>query len=96
MPSRPYEADIKFTVASRTPKAHIYVALFAVAGDIVAVSTAIQLIGISRAGHDVAPISRIQPIVPLFAVNLVTYRRRKNSIDIHAVSTPSGDRCQHK
>ena len=34
---------MKFTVASRAPKAHIYVAFFAVAGDIVAVRAAIQL-----------------------------------------------------
>ena len=45
LPARPYETDIKFTVASRAPKAHIYVALFAVAGDIVAVRAAIQLCG---------------------------------------------------
>ena len=76
LPARPYETDIKFTVASRAPKAHIYVALFAVAGDIVAVRAAIQLIVISRAGEDVSPIPRVLIVLFLFAVNLVTYRRR--------------------
>ena len=86
MPARPYEADIKFKFAFRAPKAHIYVAFFAVAGDIVAVRAAVNLIVISRAGQKVASVPLVIPRVILFAENLVTYRRRKNSIDIHAVS----------
>ena len=40
---------------------------------VVAARTAAHFVGVSRAGHDVAPIPRVLVVKHLFAVNLVTY-----------------------